>query len=342
MSSDTVKVRRSTKSSYVGLAVMGIVVVILATGPYTFMTKGTQQSMVILFSFIVLGTMWNLLAGYAGMVSIGQQAYIGLGAYGLVYLANILGINPFVAIPIAVVISGLISIPISFLAFRLAGGYFAIGTWVIAEVVKLVITQFKVLGAGAGISLTGFPKDASTRIALIYWMSLAAVVIAVAVTYFIMRSRLGLGFTAMRDDSVAASSLGVSVTRSKRIVYVIASMGAGLGGAMIAANALRVQPDGVFSVTLTAQMIFIVVIGGMCTIEGPIIGAIVFFSLQQWLSDLGAWYLVILGIVAVIIVLFLPKGLWGLISGSGRIRLFPTGYRVMSKPTDMSLIKESS
>ena len=111
---------------------------------------------------------------------------------------------------------------------------------------------------------------------------------------------------------------------------------------MIAANALRVQPDGVFSVTLTAQMIFIVVIGGMGTIEGPIIGAIVFFSLQQWLSDLGAWYLVILGIVAVIIVLFLPKGLWGLISGSGRIRLFPTGYRVMSKPTDMSLIKESS
>jgi len=342
MSTDTVKVRRSTKSSYVGLAVMGIVVVILATGPYTFMTKGTQQSMVILFSFIVLGTMWNLLAGYAGMVSIGQQAYIGLGAYGLVYLSNILGINPFVAIPIAVVISGLISIPISFLAFRLAGGYFAIGTWVIAEVVKLVITQFKVLGAGAGISLTEFPKDASTRIALIYWMSLAAVVIAVAVTYFIMRSRLGLGFTAIRDDSVAASSLGVSVTRSKRIVYVIASMGAGLGGAMIAANALRVQPDGVFSVTLTAQMIFIVVIGGMGTIEGPIIGAIVFFSLQQWLSDLGAWYLVILGVVAVVIVLFLPKGLWGLISGSGRIRLFPTGYRVMSKPSDMSLIKESS
>jgi branched-chain amino acid transport system permease protein len=342
MSTEAVKVRRSTKSSYVGLAVMGIVVVILATGPYTFMTKGTQQSMVILFTFIVLGTMWNLLAGYAGMVSIGQQAYIGLGAYGLVYLSNILGINPFVAIPIAVVISGLISIPISFLAFRLAGGYFAIGTWVIAEVVKLVITQFKVLGAGAGISLTEFPKDASTRIALIYWMSLAAVVIAVAVTYFIMRSRLGLGFTAIRDDSVAASSLGVSVTRSKRIVYVIASMGAGLGGAMIAANALRVQPDGVFSVTLTAQMIFIVVIGGMGTIEGPIIGAIVFFSLQQWLSDLGAWYLVILGVVAVIIVLFLPKGLWGLISGSGRIRLFPTGYRVMSKPSDMSLIKESS
>jgi len=342
MSTEAVKVRRSTKSSYVGLAVMGIVVVILATGPYTFMTKGTQQSMVILFTFIVLGTMWNLLAGYAGLVSIGQQAYIGLGAYGLVYLSNILGINPFVAIPIAVVISGLISIPISFLAFRLAGGYFAIGTWVIAEVVKLVITQFKVLGAGAGISLTEFPKDASTRIALIYWMSLAAVVIAVAVTYFIMRSRLGLGFTAIRDDSVAASSLGVSVTRSKRIVYVIASMGAGLGGAMIAANALRVQPDGVFSVTLTAQMIFIVVIGGMGTIEGPIIGAIVFFSLQQWLSDLGAWYLVILGVVAVIIVLFLPKGLWGLISGSGRIRLFPTGYRVMSKPSDMSLIKESS
>ena len=331
--SAAVSVRRATKASYAGLAVMVVAVLLLASGPYTFMTKGTQQSLVTLFIFIVLGTMWNLLAGYGGMISIGQQAYVGLGAYALVYMANVLGVNPFLSVPVAIVFAGLMSIPISFLAFRLSGGYFAIGTWVIAEVVKLIVTQFQAVGAGAGVSLSGLSDiPPNFRVAYIYWLSLAAVVIAVTVTYLIMRSRIGLGFTAIRDDSVAAGSLGVAVTRSKRMVYVIASMGAGLAGAMIALNALRVQPDGIFSVQLTAEMMFIVLIGGIGSIEGPILGAIVFFALEQWLSDLGAWYLVILGVVAIVVVLFFPRGLWGLISGDGRIRLFPIGYRVSVAP----------
>jgi branched-chain amino acid transport system permease protein len=105
-------------------------------------------------------------------------------------------------------------------------------------------------------------------------------------------------------------------------------MGCGLAGAMIAANTLRVQPDSIFSVNYAVFMIFIVVIGGIGTIEGPILGAVVFFALQQYLSDLGAWYLVILGVLAIVITLFLPRGLWGLLSGNGRIRLFPVGYRL--------------
>ena len=328
-SAATVKVARATKSSWAGLVVAIIVLGVLAMLPYL-VGRGLQQNLVILFSLIVLGTMWNLLAGYAGMVSIGQQAYIGLGAYGLVLIADIVGINAFIAVPIAMVIAGLFALPISFLAFRLSGGYFAIGTWVIAEVVRLLVMQVDILGAGTGISFAQMSETLSPgrRIAYVYWLSLVGVVVAVAVTYLLMRSRLGLGFTAIRDDAVAAGSLGVRVVRSRRIVFVVSAMGCALAGAMIAANTLRVEPDSVFSVQWSAFMIFIVVIGGIGTIEGPIVGAIIFFALQQWLSDLGTWYLVIIGVLAIVITLFLPKGIWGLISGNGRIKLFPVGYTV--------------
>lgn len=128
------KVKRATKSSWVGLAVIVVLLLVAPAVPYL-VDKGTQGSLVTLFSLIVMATMWNLLAGYGGMLSVGQQAYIGIGAYALVYIADTVGIDPFMAVPIAVVIAGLISFPISFLAFRLTGGYFAIGTWVIAVVV---------------------------------------------------------------------------------------------------------------------------------------------------------------------------------------------------------------
>jgi len=210
-------------------------------------------------------------------------------------------------------------------------------------VLKLITTQIPALGGGSGISLTAFSDfSPGRRIAYVYWLSLAAVVIAVAVTYWIMRSRLGLGFTAIRDDAVAAASLGVRVTRSKRFVFVIAAMGSALAGGMIAANTLRVTPDSVYSVSYSAFMIFIVVIGGIGTIEGPIVGAIVFFGLQQWLSDLGSWYLIIIGVLAIVITLFLPKGLWGLISGNGRIRLFPVGYRLESPLERFSLAAKAA
>jgi branched-chain amino acid transport system permease protein len=322
------RVRRGTRASWVGLAVLAAVVLASGAAPYV-LDKGLQGSLVTLFSFIVMASMWNLLAGYGGMLSVGQQAYIGIGAYALVVVTEKAGLDVFVAVPLAVVTAGLLSIPISFLAFRLSGGYFAIGTWVIAEVVKLLVQQFPALGGGIGVTITAFAGlSPGRRIAYVYWLSLVGMVIAVLVTWWIMRSRLGLGFTAIRDDETAASSLGVRVTRSKRFVFVVSAMGMGLVGAMVATNTLRVQPESIFSVNYAVLMIFMVVIGGVGTIEGPIVGAIVFFLLQQWLSDLGAWYMVLLGVIAVVMTLFLPKGLWGLVSRGGRFQLFPVGYRL--------------
>jgi branched-chain amino acid transport system permease protein len=327
-----VKVRRATKLSWAGVGLVVPAVVVMAMLPYL-IGRGSEQDLVTLFGLIVIATMWNFMAGYAGLVSFGQQAYIGLGAYGLVYFADIVGINPFLAVPIAMVVAGVISIPVSFVIFRLSGGYFAIGTLVIAEIASLIFSGIGTLGAGSGITLHALDRFApALRIAYVYWMALIVLVLSVAVTYLLMRSRLGLGFTAIRDDTTAAASLGVEVMRSKRIVYVIACVGMALAGSLIAANTLRVDPSsatGMFSIQYSADALFIVLIGGLGTIEGPIIGAVVFWVLQQQFASLGTWYMVILACVAIFVVLFLPGGIWGLISGRGRLKLFPIGYRLV-------------
>ena len=306
---------------------VGILVLALWV-PYN-VSLGTLTDLVNLFVLVILGTTWNLLAGYGGMVSIGQQAFVGAGGYLAVYLGNKAGLPVALLLVLAAVLSALLALPTSFATFRLVGGYFAIGTWVIAEIFKLLTTQIDALGGGSGLSLTIFRGvNRVDRIALVYWTALVATVLVVVLTYAIMRSSLGLALTAIRDDEVAASSLGVEVRRVQRVVYVAASAGAGLAGGLIAFSALNVTPGSAFSVSLTASMIFIVVIGGLGTIEGPILGAVVYFALQQWLAPYGTWYLIVLGVVAVLAVLTLPRGLWGLISRQGRVQLFSVGYRL--------------
>ncbi|MCW3492645.1 branched-chain amino acid ABC transporter permease [Microbacterium sp. SSM24] len=285
------------------------------------------RSVTDLLVLIILASMWNLMAGYGGMESVGQQAYIGLGAYGLVVLADQLGINIFLAVPLAGAIAGVIAFLISFLAFRLIGGYFAIGTWVIAEVVKLIITQFPSLGLGSGMSLYAMsPFDRDLRIAVSYWIALGVTVLALVTCVFLVRSGFGLGLTAVRDDPTAAATSGVDVNRAKRLVFVISGIGTGMAGAIIAISTLRVQPDSLFSVQWSVLMIFMVVIGGVGSIEGPVIGAIIFWGLREVLADYGSLYLILLGAVAIVFALFFRGGVWGLIQRRRRFSIFPVGY----------------
>jgi branched-chain amino acid transport system permease protein len=324
------RVRRSTRTSTVGAFAALPILALLGAGPYLFGRSGADQ-LVQLFILIIIGTMWNLLAGYAGMVSIGQQAYMGIGAYGLFAAVNLWGVNPFIALGVGVVIAAILSYPISFLVFRLTGGYFAIATWVVAEVIRQIVGRIPALSQGGVGTMTmdadRIASGPGSRSAYIYWAALIGVVVVIAVTYLMMRSRLGSGFRAIRDEPVAAASLGVSVMRGKRIAYVVAAAGCALGGALLALSLGQVRPDSMFRVDFSTWMIFIVVIGGLGTIEGPIIGAIVFFLLQNWLGGVGSWYLVILGVIAIVITLLLPRGLWGIFADRG-IRLFPIGSRL--------------
>lgn len=320
-----VRVTRSRRTSWwAGVAAL-VLVVVLGYLPFQ-VYSNTTDLLVNFFILLTMATMWNLLAGYAGLVSVGQQAFIGLGAYFVLILAQH-GASPFAALPVAAVACGVLGLPVWWLVSRLRSGYFAITTWVIASVCELIIVRYPSLGGGTGAPLPGLGSVSATELtAFTYWAALAVAVVALAVAYLMLRSRLGLELTAVRDDEIGARSLGVRVSRARRLVFMVAAAGCGAAGALLIISQLNVEPAAAFSVQWSAEMIFVTIIGGIGTIEGPIIGTIVFFVLQQTLSSHGTWYFIILGLLAMVIAIWAPRGLWGLFADRFHIRLFPVGY----------------
>ena len=293
-------------------------------------TPDQMRTLVEFTYFLALAQMWNLLAGYGGMVSFGQQAWIGLGGYTLIVLADDLHVNMFLAVIVGGVVAALVALPTAALAFRLRGGYFAVGTWVIAEVFRLLVaSSTEWLKGGLGRSLTAAGLIARPlREQYTYWLAVVIGAGAIALVYYLMRSRVGLGLTAIRDSETAAMSVGVKITRIKLLVFIIAALGTGVVGGLIYLNALRITPQASFSIQWSAFMAFIVVIGGLGTVEGPIVGAIIFFILRNYLSGLGPWSIILLGSSAVIMMLIAPDGLWGVLHRRFGLELFPVRRRL--------------
>jgi branched-chain amino acid transport system permease protein len=267
---------------------------------------------------LTLATLWNLLAGYAGVVSIGQQAFVGLGGYLLFALVVFAGLPALAAIPLAAIACGLIAIPSARLLFRLRGPFFAIGSWVLAEVFRLSFAQISALGGGSGMSLPiesilAISHSRPTRLLLFYAFAAALALAANLLVFLLLKSRFGLGLTAIRDSESAAASLGVDVAALKRIVYIAVAAVTGLTGALLFLQNIRISPDAAFSVNdWTANIIFIVVIGGIGRLEGPLIGCLVFFGVRAAFADFGAWYLIGLGALAIAMMLLAPTGIAGL------------------------------
>jgi branched-chain amino acid transport system permease protein len=299
--------------------------VLLSFVPFAF-GPNTTEKLTELFVLIILAAMWNALAGYAGLVSVGQQAFIGLGAYATIVFAEH-GVNGYVAVVLAALFAAAVSLPTSLLVFRLRGGQFAIGMWVVAEVFRLLVTNDQSIGGGTGRSLTALNVYApADRQAYTYWVALAFTAALIFAGFVLLRSRLGASLQAIRDDERAAESVGVPVARAKRVVFLFAAFGCGAAGAITVANTLSVTPDSIFGVQWTAYMIFMVLLGGIGTFEGPVLGAFVLFGLQQEFQDQGSWYLVGLGAVAIAVTLLLPRGVWGALVDRFNIRLMPVGY----------------
>lgn len=317
---------------------LGLVVVALALVPF-YAGRALLQDLFFILTMLALAQYWNLLAGYAGLVSVGQQAFVGIGAYMMFAGAVFLDLNPVLALFFGAVLGTALAVPSAFIVFRLRGAYFAIGTWVLAEVFRLVFAQFKSMGGGTGTSLSksivndtfGISlarglfdfKKSFARDAVFYWLALILVVATILLIWWWLRSRNGLGLTAIRDSEDAASAVGVNARLIKFQAYLVAAFGTALTGALIYLQKGRLSPDAAFSVQdWTAYVIFIVVIGGIGTIEGPIIGVLVFFLLQNFLAEYGAVYLFLLGALAVVMMLVAPKGLWGLVQARTGLTLF--------------------
>ena len=334
-----------TRASTVALIVALATVAALAAAP-AYASRGTIQDLFFILTMLTLAQFWNLLAGYGGLVSVGQQAFVGIGAYALYGAVILGGADPVVSILFAGFAALILSVPTAFFAFRLQGAYFAIGTWVIAEVVRLSVAQWRAVGGGTGTSL---PRDAlegmilvgwieetfdvrapAARDILTYWLALALAVATVAGIYWLLRTKRGLALAAVRDNTEAARSVGVDAGRMKWFVFLTSAFGTGLAGGLIYLQRARISPDAAFSLTdWTAYVIFIVVIGGLGTIEGPILGVLVFFVLQSLLADYGSWYLMVLGLIGIAVMLFAPRGLWGLISERTGLQLFPVRRRLV-------------
>jgi ABC-type branched-subunit amino acid transport system permease subunit len=252
--------------------------------------------------------------------------FVGLGAYFVLILA-LHGTSPFAALPVAAAGCGVAALPLWWLVSRLRSGYFAIATWVLAATVMLIIEKFSSIGGGTGMPLPGLSGFSPALLtAYTYWAGLVVTVAALAGIYLLLRGRLGLVLTAIRDDEVAARSSGARVGLARLLVFVVAGAGCGAAGAVLAISQLQVQPGAVFSVQWTAEMAFATIIGGLGTIEGPILGTAVYMVLQQTLASYNAWYLIILGLVAIAVALWSRRGLWGLVDEHLHVRLFPVGY----------------
>ena len=330
----TVRVAFARRGNRLGVALGAIAFVALAAAPW-WGGRDDLQLFSEIYAYVALASLWNLLAGYAGLVSVGQQAYVGLGAYSLFALAILFGISPLWSIPLAGLIAAALSIPVALLVFRLRGHYFAIGTWIVAEVFRLTASQISALGGGSGTSLPAavviaIAPTRALRDFTMYWIALLLAAAVLALIVLLLRSRYGLALKAMRDAELAAACSGVDVYRTKFLVYVLTALATAMLGALIFLQKLRISPDAAFSVNdWTAFVIFITVIGGIGRIEGPIIGTLVFFALRQTLADLGTIYLMMLGLVAIVIMLLAPKGIWGILAARFGWQLFPLERTVL-------------
>jgi branched-chain amino acid transport system permease protein len=350
------RVTTATRASTVALALAIPIIVVLIAAP-AFASRTLLQELFYVFTMLALAQLWNLLAASAGLISVGQQAFVGVGAYALFAFTIVAGLDPIVAIVLSGAVAGLVAVPAALIVFRLRGAYFAIGTWVVAEVCRLILAQVKQLGGGTGTSLPpeivnsifglDFVRDLlevrgpAARDIIAYWLALVLAFVTFALVYRLLRSRHGLALSAIGDSEAAAESSGVDVFRTKLFIYVAVAIVTGMIGALIFLQKARISPDAAFSlIDWTAYVIFIVVIGGIGTMEGPIIGVAIFYLLQFYLASLGSWYLIILGGLAILLMLFAPSGVWGAIGRTFDISLFPLRRRLIVGAKETAKVKD--
>jgi branched-chain amino acid transport system permease protein len=335
---DAISIERWTPLSVGGVGVLVALVVALAFAPLV-VDANVVDKLTTLFIYVILAAMWNALAGYAGLVSVGQQAFFGLGAYVAIHLAD-QGISPYPSLILGALVTGVIAIPISWFMLRLRGGEFAIGMWVVAEVAHLLVNLDKLINGETGTSLITLNEySGDARRADNYWLTLAAMVILLGTIFVLLRSRFGASLQAIRDDEDAAASVGVKVQANKRLIFVLAATGCALAGTLWLATSITFQPKTYFGVQWSAYMIFMALVGGLGTFEGPILGALLFFVVQNEFGEIGVWYLVGLGAMGILFALFLPRGIWGSIEDRFGLRLLPVGYRMQIDEAVLARLK---
>lgn len=321
------EVARWSPLSVLAVGSLVLAQLVLACFPWLF-DAGVVERLTVLFIYGIMALMWNALAGYAGLVSVGHQMFFGLGAYGAIRLADA-GLGAYPSMVLAAALVGVLAIPLSLFMLKLKEGEFAIGMWVLASLTHMLVNLDTLVQGETGTSLIALQQHApQDRLNITYWMALGSMSVLAWAVYGLLRGRVGTAAQAIRDNEEAAASIGVRVVNTKRLIFVLSALGCAVAGALWLATAITFQPKTYFSVQWTAYMIFMVLVGGIGTYEGPILGAIIFFVVETYFGDQGVLYLIGLGFVAVLFALMLPKGIWGYVEQRYGIRVLPVGYRL--------------
>ena len=301
--------RPRTLSSLESLVVCGAVgVALFLLGAAGALPGNAMRYLLQIFLYITLGEAWNLLGGFAGLTSLGQQLYVGLAGYALAVVTTTLRLPFALGLLAGAAVCVAAAIPMALMLFRMHGMYFAVASWVAAEAVSLFFLSWKFVNQGGGMTIILSPYPS---VGQIYLLALALCLAAIAAVTLLLRTRLGLGLMAMRDDPGAATAIGVDTRRCRFTAYLIAALLAGLAGGLFFLNKGTIYPESGFHISWTVSTVFVVIIGGSGTVGGPIVGAVIYVALNEYLAHYPGWSNIMLGAITLLVILFLPEGIVG-------------------------------
>ena len=306
-----------------GAIISGVALLALLLLPLSVQSPYALHIFILLFIAVALGESWNVIGGFAGQYSVGHSAWYGLGAYGAFILLQRKGIAPWFGVWAAVALSVIVALVVGWITFRLRGPYFVLASIAVAEIIRLLALNAKDLTNGAeGILASDLPplKIGGTVITdwnsktPYFYMGLAMAVFCIAVNYLVKRSKLGYYLQAIREDQDAAHSLGIPVTLAKNIALGISAACTALVGSFAAFYVGFIEPNQVFGLDVSIQMVLTAIIGGIGTVAGPVLGAFVLVLISEALrASIAQAHLLVYGILVILVILVMPDGFVGFI-----------------------------
>ena len=290
--------------------------VFVLTAPL-FLDRGALNDLWNLAFAVILASAWNILGGFAGQVSLGYSAFLGIGAYTTVLLA-LRGVDPFLTLPLGAVIAATFSVVIGLPAFRLRGPYFTIATIGVAEAIRVCASSVQFTGGSSGLRMPAGSFDFNKN----YFAMVVLAIATVAAAAYVKRSAFGRALAAIKQDIDAAEAVGVHSTRFKLAAHAISAALVALAGSLYAINFQYIAPSSVFDFRLSLSIVLMPIIGGVGTVAGPIFGALIFSTLQIKLLSIPALrdsFLFIYGGLLIVVMLFEPQGLVGVARRIGRL-----------------------